>query len=221
MRRARNRKTGKPVLTAKEEAFVSFYMRGSNALRAAKDAGYRSPQNASFTLLRKLAVVAEIERRQALLREKENFDLGALLDWTVFAATHDAGEILKPGTFEILPPDQWPDPRKRSLIESFETTTTTTRDGETRTSVKIKFTPRSSHFDRAGFLMGMRKKLDVKMNVGRSIPLEVIDMLTRRLDEKDEAERAAKAAKLPLRKLSIAEIDARNEDEEEPRADQT
>jgi hypothetical protein len=47
------------------------------------------------------------------MRERKDFDLAALFDWGVFAATRDSGEIFKPGTFEILPPDQWP-ARKRT-----------------------------------------------------------------------------------------------------------
>jgi hypothetical protein len=90
------------------------------------------------------------------MRERKDFDLAALFDWSVFAATRDSGELFQPGTFEILPSDQWP-AHKSSLVESFETTTTTTRDGGTRTTVRVRFTPRSSHYDRAGFLMGMRK----------------------------------------------------------------
>jgi len=112
------------------------------------------------------------------MRERKDFDLAALFDWSVFAATRDSGEIFKRATFEILPPDQWP-ARKRSPVESFETTTATTWNGEARTTVRVRFTPRSSHYDRAGFL-------------------EVIDRLTSRFDEEEAIELKTGQLRFPV-----------------------
>jgi hypothetical protein len=42
VKRTRNTKTGKPALTAKEQAFVNSYVREPNVVKAARAAGYKS-----------------------------------------------------------------------------------------------------------------------------------------------------------------------------------
>jgi Terminase small subunit len=210
MRRAR-KSNGTPVLTAKEEAFIGLYIRDSNALKAARDAGYKSPQKDSFQLMHRRHVVAEIERRQKVLREREDFDLAKLLDWSVYCATFDIGEIFKNGSFEILPPHKWPDPRLRRLAESVKTTTTISPRGERKIVAEVKFGSRNPHFDRLGLLMGMRKKFDIKIDEGaRSIPLAVIDAITTRFDLR------LAESELPHepRKFTIAEFDTANSGED-------
>jgi hypothetical protein len=76
-----------------------------------------------FYLVEEASSCTELESRQALMRERKDFNLAALFDRSVFAATRDSVELFKPGAFEILPSDQW-SARKSSLVESFETTTT-------------------------------------------------------------------------------------------------
>jgi phage terminase small subunit len=205
MRRAR-KSNGTPVLTAKEEAFIGLYIRNSNALRAARDAGYRSAEKASFTLLRKPHMVAEIVRRQKLLREKEEFSLEKLFEWSVFGATYDAGSILKGDTFEILHPKDWPDQRMRRLIESFKTTVTISRDGEKKVVTEIKFAGRHAFYDRVTSLMGVRKKFDIKVEETRSIPLAVIDAITAKWDSQTSEAKTTSAPAQPKR-LSITEAE--------------
>jgi hypothetical protein len=139
----------------------------------------------SFTLLRKPAVVTEIESRQALMRERKDFNLAALFDRSVFAATRDSGELFKPGAFEILPSDEW-SARKSSLVESFETTTT-------RPPGTAKRGPRSelgSHYAVLTMIARVSPWACAirKGRTCRSIPLEVIDRLTSRFDEEEAIE---------------------------------
>jgi phage terminase small subunit len=76
VKRTRNTKTGKPALTAKEQAFVNSYVREPNAVKAARVAGYQSVLKVANQVMRRPLVPAEIDRRQKLLREKEEFNFG-------------------------------------------------------------------------------------------------------------------------------------------------
>jgi len=202
----RARKNGKPILTEKERAFIDLYLRSSNALKSAREAGYRSAEKASFTLLRKPHMVVEIERRQKLLREKEEFSLEQLFDWSCFGAIHDGASIIDKEKFEILHPSKWPDQRQRRLIDSVKMTTR--GEGPSKVStIEVKFAARHQFFDRIALLMGVSKKIDLKIeDGGRAIPLSVIDSITERWAP--EARRAeTKSAPVQTRRLSITEAE--------------
>jgi phage terminase small subunit len=211
-----HKQSGQPRLTTMEEAFVKAYVRDPNAVKAARAAGYQSVLKVANQVKRRPLVAAEIDRRQKLLREKEEFDLERLFEWSVFGATYDAALILKGATFEILHPRKWPDQRMRRLIDSFRTTVAIGRDGEKKVVTEIKFAARHSHFDRIAMLLGARKKLDIKVEETRSIPMSVIDAITERWDPQGR-EAEATSAPEQARRLSIAEIDAINQDSDEPR----
>jgi phage terminase small subunit len=178
VKRTRNRKTGKFALTAKEQAFVKAYVRDPNAVKAARAAGYQSVLKVASQVMRRPLVAAEIERRQKLLREKEEFSLEELFDWSCFGAIHDGASIIDKEKFEILHPSKWPDQRQRRLIDSVKMTTR--GEGPSKVStIEVKFAARHQFFDRIALLMGVSKKIDLKVeDGGRTIPLSVIDAIT-------------------------------------------
>jgi phage terminase small subunit len=212
----RARKNGKPILTVREGAFISAYTRsGGNALQAAIKAGYKSPQKDSFQLMRRPHVVAEIDRRQKLLRGKEEFNLEKLFDWAVYGALHDGASIIDKEKFEILHPSKWSDQRQRRLIDSIKMTTR--GEGRSKVStIEVKFAARHQFFDRIALLMGVSKKIDLKVeDGGRTIPLSVIDAITERwAPEARKAE--ATSEPVQTRRLSIAEMDDINQDSDDP-----
>ena len=63
----RIRRNGKPVLTPREEAFISAYLDGAgkDAPSAAAKAGYKSPHKIASQLMHQQHIGAEIERRAA------------------------------------------------------------------------------------------------------------------------------------------------------------
>lgn len=180
MKRSHNKKTGKLALTAKEQVFVNAYVREPNAAKAARAAGYKSVLKVAAQLIQRPPVRDEIDRRQALLRDREDFNLNKLMDWSVEAATFDIGEIFREDTFEILPPAKWPNQRLRHFVQSFKTT----YDEKTgrRKSVEVKFGSRSQHLDRIALLMGVGRNSRVKAEARRPIPPEVVEMLTKPVD---------------------------------------
>lgn len=205
MRRAR-KNNGEPVLTAKERAFITAYTSGSsNALQAAIEAGYKSPAKESYQLLRRPHVVAEIERRQALMREGEDFDLKRLKEWTVFAATFDMSSIFKPGTWQMLPMDDWPDQRLRRLVEKVKVTKN--KDGTV--TVQVYFSPRNPNLDRIGQLMGVKKRISISTEETRSIPISLIDRLTDNADA-IETRKADAGNGNGNGRITIEELDAIN-----------
>ena len=148
-------------------------------------------------------MVAAIERRQAKLRDNEDFDIKKLLSWSAFAGTYDATGIFEPGTYNVLPMSQWPDPRLKRLVDRFKVTekTFTTKDGGTTTirTVEVAFMPRAASLDRVAALMGVPKRIKVELDEVRSIPVSVIDALVG--DDEDAA--------VPIsEQLSIEEVDA-------------
>ena len=168
----------------REIAFIDgITSRGLTALAAAKQAGYRSPQNASFRLMRAPLVSAEIERRRTMLQERGDVDLLRVQKWSWFAATFDIGGIFKPGTFEILPLEQWPDRRLTQLVESIKTTKR--KDGTVMVR-EVKFSPRSPHLNRLLKILGVPKKVPT-IEQPRPIPQSVIDDLTADNDRPDRA----------------------------------
>jgi len=209
------KQSGEPRLTTMEAAFVNAYVRDPNAVKAARAAGYKSVLKVAAQLMQRPPVRDEIDRRQALLREKEEFDLERLFDWSVFGATHDGASILKGDTFEILHPKEWPDQRMRKLVESIKTTTTIDSKGDKKTVTEVKFAGRHAFYDRIASLMGVRKKFDIKVEETRSIPLSVIDAITERWAPSARKAEATSAPVQPKR-LSIAEMDAINQDSDEP-----
>ena len=161
-------------------------------------------------------MVAEIDRRQKLLREKEEFNLERLFDWAVYGALHDGASIIDKEKFELLHPSKWPDQRQRRLIDSIKFVTR--GEGRSKVStIEVKFAARHQFFDRIALLMGVSKKIDLKVeDGGRAIPLSVIDAITERWAP--EARKAgATSAPAQARRLSTAEMDAINQDSDEPR----
>jgi phage terminase small subunit len=152
----RTRRNGKPVLTAREEAFISAYPEGSSkdAPSAAAEAGYKSPHKIASQLMHQPHIVAEIKRRKAIRRESEEFDIDKLLEWSAYSATFDPTTIFKPGTKELLPMAKWPDQRLCRMVESIRIST----DKNGTKHVEIKFMSRTPSFYRMAMLMGVLKK---------------------------------------------------------------
>jgi phage terminase small subunit len=152
----RTRRNDKPVLTVREEAFISAYLEGASkdAPSAAAKAGYKSPHKIASLLMHQPHIAAEIERRAATRRESEEFDIHKLLEWSAYCATFDPTTIFKPGTKELLPMAKWPDPRLCRMIEGIRTST----DKNGTKHVEIKFMSRTPNYYRMARLMGVLKK---------------------------------------------------------------
>jgi len=75
-----------------------------------------------------------------------------------------------------------PDQRQRRLIDSIKFVTR--GEGRSKVStIEVKFAARHQFFDRIALLMGVSKKIDLKVeDGGRAIPLSVIDAITERWD---------------------------------------
>ncbi len=117
----RTRRNGRLLLTPKERAFISAYLDGANsALSAAAKAGYRWPGKVASQLLHKPLIAAEIERRQAARRQREEFNAAKLMDKLVFIVQMDPTSIIEPSTWKVLEPKDWPVQELRSLVKSFE-----------------------------------------------------------------------------------------------------
>ncbi len=203
MARAR-KKDGQPVITAMERKFITAYTTGSlNALEAARAAGYKSAAKESFNLLRRPHILAEIKRRQYLLRRNEDFNLGRLLNWSAFAATFDIGEIFKPGTFKILPLSKWPNQRLRRLVERVKVTEKDNGDIVT----EVSFIPRNPNFDRVAALMGVQKRVPQMAEDGtRSIPISVLDQLLAAAEEAEAEAAEAQQAQTNVSPLRIEQV---------------
>ena len=184
----RARRTGKRVLTPKEESFISAYLGGaSSAPSAAAKAGYKSPQKVAFQLLHKPHIAAEIgRRRRAIRREKEEFDIHKLLEWLSFSATFDPTTIFKPGTSELLPPAEWSDQRLLRLVESIKST----EDEDGTKSTEVRFVSRNPNLDLIARLKGVPRKIPVMPEDTRNIPPSLIAELARRAEQWKEIERA-------------------------------
>jgi len=200
------KQSGEPRLTTMEEAFVHAYVRDPNAVAAARAAGYKSVLKVAAQLMQRPPVRDEIDRRQALLREKEEFNLETLFNWSVYGATYDAASIVDKDTFEILHPSKWPDQRLRKLVESIKTTSKMDSDGTTKTVTEVRFASRHPFYDRVALLMGVRKRFDIKVEETRSIPLSVIDAITQKWDPQTRKAKTTSAPALPKR-LSTAEVE--------------
>ena len=99
-------------------------------------------------------IAAEIERRVAIPRESEEFDIHKLLEWSAYCATFDPMTIFKPGTRELLPMEKWPDQRLRRIVESIKISED--KDGTKR--IEIGFISRSRNFRFLTRPMGALKK---------------------------------------------------------------
>jgi len=152
----RTRRNDKPVLTVREEAFISAYLEGASkdAPSAAAKAGYKLPHKIASLLMHQPHIAAEIERRAATRREREEFDIHKLLEWSAYCATFDPTSIFKPGTNELLPMAKWPDPRLRRVVEGIRIIET--KNGTKH--IKINFMSRTPSFYRMAMLMGVLKK---------------------------------------------------------------
>ena len=146
----------KSLLTPKEEAFISAYLgSASNAVSAAAKAGYKSPRRVAFQLMHRPHIAAEIERRRAVWRESDEFDIHKLQEWLAYSATFDPTTIFKPGTKELLPMSKWPDQRLRYMVESVKISEK--KDGTKR--IKFGFTSRSRSARLLTKLTGALKKV--------------------------------------------------------------
>jgi phage terminase small subunit len=130
-------RNGKTSLTPKENAFISAYLGGaSSAASAAANAGYKSPHKVAFRIIHKRHIAAEIERRSAIRRENEKFDINKTQQLLAYFATFDRTTAFKPGTKELLPMAKWPDQRLCRAVDSIKF-----RDGKDGTKlIKIGFT---------------------------------------------------------------------------------
>ncbi|MGO9451778.1 MAG: terminase small subunit [Candidatus Binataceae bacterium] len=183
---------GSRVLDKRERRFVLNYVNyGMSALAAAVAAGYseKSAAKASYDLVRRPHVAAEIERRQAMLEARGDMSAVELYNWSVYAATCDWTSIFEPGTWTPKPMNQW-DPRIRRLVESVEI-----KPGEFGETIKIKFSRRTPHLDRVQRMLGFRDNVGVENKDGnRSISIEALNKLTAELGPIDEFLKARIAA---------------------------
>lgn len=213
------KKNLKPTFTPKELLFIEYFTtKEANVSAAARYAGYSLANKGLSSLLKLPRIANEIRRRQQIAEQNVNFNINKLLEWSAAAATYDISSIFVPGTFEILPVADWPDKRLKQLCEGVKVVTTTSKDGERRTTMEVKFLSRNPNFDRIAMLMGVPKRFDINVANGqadtrRAIPMAVIDIITERLDVADQKEAREQQDSVTSRKLSIDELDAASQDE--------
>jgi len=215
--------SGPRPLNNRELKFIDLYLRNGNAYQAAVQAGYskRGAARQSYELLQRPAVKAEIERLQLALREKRLMSISELFEWSCFIATCDLGEIYKPGTFEVLPLDKWPDERLRKVVERVKRTPRRVRDPKTgktttTTTVEVAIPSRNAALERIARMLGVKKGIPV---MDPPIPMSAYKWIYE-VVKKDREEKRQKQAREEAERAQTADQNQKESETAASKAEQ-